>query len=72
MGAHGSALEGRAAVCDAAMPCTMWLGRDLDRLQQRVQIKFHAPSAPLVERISTSHNRPRQQHDRIAAVRKEL
>ena len=40
----------------------------LDRLQQRVQIKFHAPSAPLVERISTSHNRPRQQHDRIAAV----
>ena len=40
----------------------------LDRLQQRVQIKFHAPSAPLVKRISTSHNRPRQQHDRIAAV----
>ena len=40
----------------------------LDRLQQRVQIKFHAPSAPLVERISTSRNRPHQQHDRIAAV----
>ena len=40
----------------------------LDRLQQRVQIKFHAPSAPLVESISTSRNRPHQQHDRIAAV----
>ena len=37
----------------------------LDRLQQRVQIKFHAPSAPLVESISTSHNRPRHRREYI-------
>ena len=38
----------------------------LDRLQQCVQIKFNAALRLSSRVISTSHNRPRQQHDRIA------